>query len=107
MYLLQVLINWYSICSGVVRWHSCVSCLFSFTRGVYQGGVLSPTLFAVYVDDLIRKLVESGLRCSVGNVNIGCLFYADDIVLLSWTLCKLQNMLNVCSGELSRTLEVR
>jgi len=38
MCLLQVLINWYSICSGVVRWHSCVSRLFSFTCGVRQGG---------------------------------------------------------------------
>ena len=78
-----------------------MSRVFSFTCGVCQGGVLSPTLFAVSVDDLMRKLVESGLGCSVSSVNIGCLFYADDIVLLSVSLCKLQDMLNISSGELS------
>jgi len=63
-----------------------VSRLFSFTCGVRQGGVLSPTLFAVYVDDLICELDESGLGCSVGLVNTGRLFYTDNIVLLSGSL---------------------
>ena len=73
-------------CSGVARWNSCVSRLFSFTCGASRWSPFTYTLFAVYVDDLIRKLVEPGLGCSVGSENIGCLFYADDIVLLSWSL---------------------
>ncbi len=28
---------------------------FNVSNGVRQGGVLSPTLFAVYVDDLLQK----------------------------------------------------
>ena len=70
----------------VLRWNSCVSRLFSFTCGASRWSPFTYTLFAVYVDDLIRKLVEPGLGCSVGSENIGCLFYADDIVLLSWSL---------------------
>ena len=74
-----------------------MSRVFSFTCGVCQGGVLSPTLFAVSVDDLMRKLVESGLGCSVGCANIGCLFYANDCAAV-WV--SLQTA-NICSGELS------
>jgi len=66
---------------------------FSFSCGVRLGRVLLPV---VYVD-LISKLVESGLGCSVDIVNIGCLFYADDIVL-SGSLCKL--LQNICRNEL-------
>jgi len=46
----------------------------------FGSSIVCNSKFAVYVDDLIRKLVESGLGCSVGGVNIGCLFYANDIV---------------------------
>ena len=52
--------------------------------GVRQGGVLSPYLFAAYVNDLIGELRDSGYGIHVGSVTsvfVGCLFYADDIVL--------------------------
>jgi len=61
--------------------HFCVS------SGVRQGGVVSPLLFAVYVDDLIAKL-----RC------YGCIFHADDIALLSCSCYGLQTLLDICSA---------
>ena len=51
--------------------------------GVRQGGVLSPYLFAAYVNDLIGELRDYGYGIHLGSVFVGCLFYADDIVLLS------------------------
>ena len=36
---------------------------FSVSNGVRQGGILSPYLFCVYMDDLSKKL---------NNVNAGC-----------------------------------
>ena len=84
------------MCSGIVKWNSCISHLFVLQCGVRQGGVLSHVLFAVYVNDIINKLELSKLGCCIGNVNICCLFYADDIASVS----KLQMMLNMCNAEL-------
>jgi len=37
---------------------------------------------------------------TIDNISLCCLFYADDIVLLSGSLCKLQLMLNMCNDEM-------
>ena len=66
-----------------------------------QGGVLSPVLHAIYIDDLILKLVKPNLGCCIGDMNVCCLVYADDIVLLSGSLHKLQLMLNICNAEMN------
>ena len=36
---------------------------FTVTNGVCQGGVLSPFLFAVYLDNLLCELSLSGVGC--------------------------------------------
>jgi len=50
---------------------------------VRQGCVISPLLFAVYVDDVINELCKADLGCRIGSFYKGCLVYADDLVLLS------------------------
>ena len=40
----------------------------STTNGVKQGGVLSPRLFSVYIDELLTRLKHSGYGCMVGHV---------------------------------------
>ena len=42
---------------------------FTVTNGVRQGGVLSPCLFAVYLDELSIQLGSARVGCTVGN---GC-----------------------------------
>ena len=39
-----------------MRWNGILSSSFAVTCGVRQGGILSPILFNVYVDDLIVLL---------------------------------------------------
>jgi len=94
--LILVLRNWYSKLSSCVRWNSVLSEPFTVSQGVRQGGVLSPFLFNIYIDDLITLLESNGLGCHVAREYIGVIMYADDILLLSASVSGLQNMLDIC-----------
>jgi len=52
-------------------------------NGVKQGGVLSPVLFCIYLDNLLVRLSRSGVGCFIGETFVGALAYADDIVLVT------------------------
>src|SRR5688572_29871948 len=64
--------------------------------GVRQGGLPSPLLFSVYIDNLIKMLQHANLGSRVGLNYVGCIVYADDIVLLSQSVSCIQEMLNMC-----------
>jgi len=48
---LEIIQHWLNICHSVVKWNSVLSCAFVVKFVVRQGSVLSPFLFAVYLDD--------------------------------------------------------
>ena len=60
--------------------------------------VLSPYLFSLYIDDVINDLRQSGYGIYVGNIFTGCILYADDIILLSYSYYGMQKMLNICTA---------
>ena len=66
--LLLVIMNWYGKCTALVRWNGAFSSIFDIPCGVRQGGVLSPILFNIYVDDIIKNLSNSQLGCSICNM---------------------------------------
>ena len=49
-----------------VKWGSTLSSKFQVTNGVQQGGVLSPLLFNVYVNELSELLNKSGIGGNMG-----------------------------------------
>ena len=65
-------------------------------NGVKQGGVLSATLFCIYMDELISRLEQSGIGCYIGNEYYGNISYADDLKLLCPSINGLQKMLDIC-----------
>jgi hypothetical protein len=85
----------------MVQWDNVVSDPFTITNGVKQGAVLSPILFAVYTDGLLRKLKDSGIGCHMGSQYVGALAFADDLTLLSPTLSGLKEMIRVCEDYAS------
>ena len=52
---------------------------------VKQEGIVSPVLFCLYIDGLLQSLADLGVGCTIGEVFVGVLAYADDIVLLAPT----------------------
>ena len=70
----------------------------SVSNGVRQGGVLSPILFTVYVDDLLTELENKGVSCYWNNHFVGALCYADDIALLAPSSAALRLMLDTYSS---------
>ena len=55
-------------------------CCISVRSGVRQGGILSLLLFNIYIDSVIHTLRVSDLGCRLGDVYVGCIAYADDII---------------------------
>ena len=66
------------------------------SNGVRQGSVISPHLFAVYLDGLLLELCNSGVGCYWGCSFAGGFSYADDVVLLAPSASALRIMLNIC-----------
>ena len=78
-----------------VKWGSTLSSKFQVTNGVRQGGVLSPLLFNVYVNELSKLLNKSGIGGNMGGTIINYMLYADDICIVSLSLSGLQQLLNM------------
>jgi len=69
-----------------VKWGSSIGLSFSVCNGVKQGGVMSPLLFTVYIDELLLRLKNSSLGCYIGAEFCGAYGYADDVILVAPTL---------------------
>jgi hypothetical protein len=69
--------------------------MFAIISGVREGGIISPWFFNLYVNDLITRLRNSGLGCHLCSEFVDCLFFGDDILLLSGFMLQLQSMLNI------------
>jgi len=75
------------VSNGVIAGHKH----FKISSGVKQGAVLSPFLFAVYVDD-IAKLQNNRIGTFI-------ILYADDVLLLARSVTALQKLLWACQQE--------
>jgi len=83
MYMVRLLLSWYRQQTKQVRWGTNYSSPFTVTSGVRQGGVLSPYLFAVYLDELSIQLGSARVVCSVRNMVVNNLLFADDICVFN------------------------
>ena len=70
---------WYLHSSASVRSKGLVSDPFQVHRGVKQGSVLSPILFAIVMDDLLKDFNNDPSCLSIRGLHVGSAAHADDI----------------------------
>jgi len=92
--LLDLLVYWLDNYSSCVNWCGVIgpSQFFKLDFSARQGSVLSPFLFAIYLDDIFDYRCNSMSRLII--------LYADDILLLTHSVSELQLLLTACEQEL-------
>ena len=75
--------------------NDCNTNWFSNICGVRQGDSMSPTLFSLYINDLVKTLKEKGPLLNIGGLLINILLYADDMVLMADSEHDLQKLLDL------------
>ncbi|KAI5735070.1 hypothetical protein M8J77_013749 [Diaphorina citri] len=84
---------------GKVRTSAGLSEEFTIVKGVRQGCIISPILFNIYVEQIIKEsITEEPYGILINNRIVNNLRYADDLVLLSSNLDGLKELLKKLSN---------
>ena len=75
-----------------------LSSWFNLDIGLRQGCVLSPLLFLIFINDLLKELKESKLGVIIGGVNLSNLTFADDIALVANNRHELQKLVKIAEN---------
>jgi len=96
-YIMRLLWNWYGYHFAKIQWFGVLSDNFNICNGVRQGGILSPFLFGVYIDELSLYLRSFNIGCRLSNMIVNHLLFADDAVIFAPSAKGLQQLLDICS----------
>ena len=81
----------------MVRFGEIQTDMFVIEERLKQGCGLSPVLFCIYINELARMIRAKNLGARIDNKQFGCLFWADDVVLIGENEQDLTNLLSVTS----------
>ena len=93
-HLVSLIANLYENQKATIRWNGDHCEYFNIEKGVRQGCILSPHLFSMYTEQIMRQseLEDEGVKIS--GEKISNLRYADDTALLANSYDSMCNILN-------------
>ena len=91
--MLRILKSMFSKAKSCAKWNGSLSEAFENLNGVLQGEVTSPSLFNIFLEDLIIYL-DMTYGVKMCNTTIAYLLFADDLVLISDTPSDLQKLVD-------------
>ena len=93
--LLRIIKSFYTDTFSIARVNGGFSRKFETTAGVLQESLLSPTLFTLLLNDLVKE-VDNTKGFSLFGQNYKILLFADDIALISESQDDMQKMITAC-----------
>lgn len=96
--LITIFKYWYMNQVNHVKWAGTLSDPYRLECGVRQGGLSSPSIFNLYMNGLIEALSEQHIGCHIDGVCFNNISYADDMVLLSASVCGLRRLMTICEN---------
>ncbi len=92
----------YERVESCVRVDDSLTDWFEVSNGVKQGCILSPTLFSLFMEDLVQEIkdLKQGVVCA--DVMVSLLLFADDIVLIAPNPQNLQAMIDTVTNWCGR-----
>ncbi len=73
-----------------VKLNSNVTDWFPTESGVFQGDFVSPTLFAIFINDLASEMKQLDIDIDIENGKCLIVLFADDIIILAEDEIKLK-----------------
>ena len=88
---LNIIKSIYSTTTNSIIYNNELSEIFQSNKGVKQGDTLSTTLFNLYINDLPEIFnFEGNNPITIGDTQISCLIYADNLIIMSTSPLSLQ-----------------
>ena len=96
-HLVKLIKGLYSNQEALIRWNKCHTEPFDILKGVRQGCILSPHLFSLYTEKIMRDAEVGNFGIKIGGQKVSNLRYADDTALCADNhddICQLLNNIN-------------
>jgi hypothetical protein len=95
----SIIKHMYMTADSCVKLPNGITKVFKTDIGIKQGDSLSPMLFNLFLDDIVDDLKQCDADpVKVQTLDLGCLLYADDMLLMSKSALGLQKAIN-CLGH--------
>ena len=94
--LVRIIMFWYRTQTICVKLGKLCSSHISVSNGVRQGGILSPKVFSVHVNDLSVALSATKMGCVMNDKSVNLVFYADDLCIISASPAGFQKLIDKC-----------